>query len=72
MTLSVLGCDGPGQITQDAGLTEVMVTAWGEGSGRIVGSPDIACRYDGVRSFGSCVAYVAPGELVTLEAVPDD
>jgi hypothetical protein len=71
-TLSVIGCDGPTRISQDAGLTEVTVTAWGGGSGRIVGSPDISCTYDGVRSFGSCIAHVTPGTLVTLDAVPDD
>lgn len=70
--LAAGGCDGSGGITQSRNLTEVTVTAWGDGSGTIVGSPDIACTYDGVRSFGSCTANVDPGTVVTLEAIPDD
>lgn len=68
----VAGCDGPSRISQEAGLTEVTVTAWGEGSGHIIGSPDISCAYDGVRSFGSCTVEVAPGTTVTLDALPRD
>jgi len=70
--LTVAGCDGRSGLSPDGALTQVNVTGWGEGSGRIVGSPDIECVYDGVRSFGDCTAMVPPGTLVTLDAIPDD
>lgn len=71
-TLPALGCDGPSVVTPEVGLTEVTVTGWGDGTGHIVGTPEVACTYDGVHSFGSCVIEVPPGTTVTLDAHPDD
>lgn len=70
--LPLVGCEWTGQISLEPTLTEVTVTGWGEGSGRIVGAPDIACIYDGARSFGSCTARVTPGTTLSLEAIPND
>lgn len=59
------------EITDPESVT-VTVSGWGEGAGLIRSAPHIECWYEGGQARGRCVADLAPGTSLSIQAMPRD